>query len=366
MMNWDVFMKDAGSKLDSRLTQRAAASRRQVLAGMTSGLAAPALFGTGLSLFSPVPEAHAAEGELRFTHVYGETVLEKPATRVVSLGFTTQDALLALGTPPVGIRKWFGDMPYAVWPWAQAYLGDAKPTVLAGEVSAEIVASLQPDLIVGVGSGISKAEYDVLSQIAPVLMQAPDQAAYGTRWDVLTAMLGRALGKTAKADELIATNKAFFAAMRERHPDWAGKTAVCGYNFSGETGAFIGYDTRATFVTELGFRPTEKLVGLKTAEGFYAPLSPEDLSALDADVLIWISSFDTVPDIVSLPMRKTLKAHREGREVMAGSLIAGALSFGSVLSLPFAAQAVENDLALALDGDPVTVVPSSAKAGLAP
>jgi iron complex transport system substrate-binding protein len=69
---------------------------------------------------------------------------------------------------------------------------------------------------------------------------------------------------------------------------------------------------------------------------------------------------------VALPMRKTLKAHREGREVMAGSLIAGALSFGSVLSLPFALKELEADLVLALDGDPATKVASSVKAGLAP
>ncbi len=340
-------------------------SRRQLLTGIATGLATPALLGTGI-LSTTASQARAAGEGLLFTHEYGETVLEKPATRVVSLGFTTQDALLALGTPPVGIREWFGARPYAVWPWAESYLGDAKPTVISGEVSIEIVASLQPDLIIGVGSGISKAEYDVLSQVAPVLMQPADNPSYGTRWDVQTEMFGRALGKVDKASELIATNRALFAAVRERHPDWAGKTGVCAYNFNGETGAFIGSDTRATFMAELGFKPTEKLVDLKTAQGFYAPQSPEDLSALDADLLVWISSFDTVPDIVKLPMRKTLKAHKEGREVMAGSLIAGALSFGSVLSLPFALKELEGDIALALDGDPATRVPSSVKAGLAP
>ncbi|MGF9565517.1 ABC transporter substrate-binding protein [Neorhizobium sp. JUb45] len=340
-------------------------SRRQLLTGIATGLSAPALLGTGV-LSMTASKARAADDSLLFKHVYGDVTLEQPASRVVSLGFTTQDSLLALGTPPVGIREWFGARPYAVWPWAESYLGDAKPTVISGEVSIEIVASLQPDLIIGVGSGISKAEYDVLSQVAPVLMQPVDNPSYGTRWDIQTEMFGRALGKVEKANELIARNRALFAAVRERHLDWAGKTAVCAYNFSGETGAFIGSDTRATFMAELGFKPTEKLVGLKTAQGFYAPQSPEDLSALDADLLVWISSFDTVPDIVALPMRKTLKAHRQGREVLAGALIAGALSFGSVLSLPFALGELEGDIALALDGDPATTVPSSVKAGLAP
>ena len=57
---------------------------------------------------------------------------------------------------------------------------------------------------------------------------------------------------------------------------------------------------------------------------------------------------------------------REGREVFAGSLTAAALSFGSVLSLPFALSQLEADIAAAMDGDPATKVASAVKAGVAP
>ncbi|TWF58295.1 ABC transporter substrate-binding protein [Neorhizobium alkalisoli] len=331
-------------------------NRRQLLAGFASSLAAAGLSGM---------PALAAADDLHFVHAFGEITLPQPAKRVVSLGYTTQDTLLALGVVPLAIRQWFGNQPYAVWPWARPLLGDAKPQLISGEVSPEIVASLQPDLIVAIGSGVSKAEYEVLSQIAPVLMQTSDQPSYGTTWDVLLTVIGRAVGMSDKADELIAGVHKKFADARERHPDWAGHTAVCAYNFGGESGAFIGSDTRATFVRELGFKAPEKLE-VATKEGFYSRLSPEDLSALDADLLIWISSADAAPDIVALPMRKTLKAHLEGREVFAGAELAGALSFGSVLSLPFALDKLEAEIALALDGKPETQVPSSVAAGLAP
>ena len=332
-------------------------SRRQLLGGFAASLLVPSLVATSAS---------AVEDDLRFVHAYGETVLPGPAKRVVSLGYTTQDPLLALGVAPIAVRKWFGDMPYGVWPWAQPLLGDVKPALIEGEVSIEIVASLAPDLIVGIGSAISKDEYDVLSQIAPVLMHAPDKQTYGTQWDEMTRTIGRAVGKTARAEELIAQTRKNFTDARGRHPQWADKTAVCGYNFGGETGAFIGTDTRQSFLNELGFKTPEKLIGMRSSGEFYGRLSPEDLSPLDADLLIWISSFDSVPDIVALAMRKTLRMHREGREVLAGSLVAGALSFGSVLSLPFALDALEPEIELALDGNPQTPVPSAVKAGLAP
>jgi iron complex transport system substrate-binding protein len=350
-------MDEAAHSEQSRPGRPPGLPRRRFLAGLAAGALLPVTGGS---------RAIAAGEDLRFVHAFGETTLSKPAQRVISLGYTTQDPLLALGVRPVAIRQWFGSFPHGVWPWAQSLLGDAKPAMISGEVSMELVASLAPDLIVGIGSGISEAEYAVLSQIAPVLMQPAGLPAYGMPWDELTLMLGRAVGKAALAEELVASSRQKFADARQRHPDWAGKTAVCAYNYGGETGAFSGFDTRARFLKELGFQPPPKLVELANPDVFYTPLSPEDLSPLDADLLVWISSFDVVPDIVALPMRRTLRAHKEGREVLAGAIVAGALSFGSVLSLPFALEQLEADIALALDGDPSTAARSSVAAGLAP
>lgn len=307
----------------------------------------------------------AAGTELRFTHAFGEAVLPAPAKRVVSLGYTTHDTLLALDVPPVALRYWFGDQPNGVWPWAQPHLNGTTPVIISGEAGAETIAALQPDLIVGIGSGISEAEYAVLSQIAPTLMHNVGRGTYDTPWDELAGLLGRAVGKDALATELVAGTKQAFADARGRHPDWTGKRGAAAYHFGGDTGAFTTADTRGRFLTELGFvgMPEVEKLG---AGNFFASLSPEDLSPVDADLLVWISSYDSAPDLVSLEMRKMLKAHTEGREVFAGSLTAAALSFGSVLSLPYALSLLEADIAAAMDGDPATKVASAVKAGLAP
>ncbi|MBJ3778716.1 ABC transporter substrate-binding protein [Acuticoccus mangrovi] len=313
-----------------------------------------------------LPAAAARADDLRFAHAFGETVLPAPARRVVSLGYTTQDPLLALGVAPLAVRGWFGDMPFGVFPWAQPLLGDAEPVVLVGEVSMERVAALAPDLVVAIGSGISEAEYGVLSRIAPTLVHEKGVGPYGTPWDHLTRTIGRAVGKAAAADALVAGVRETYAAARARHPGWADKTGVAAYHYGGETGAFILPDTRASVLAELGFRPTPAVAALSGPDEFYAALSPEDLSPLDADVLVWVSSFGTAPDLVALPMRKTLNAYREGREVYAGPLAAAAMSFGSVLSLPFVLDLLEADIAAAADGLPETPVASAAAAGLAP
>lgn len=61
--------------------------------------------------------------------------------RVVSLGYTTQDPLFALGVPPVAVRHWFGDFPYGVGPWAQPYLGGVQPVLLIGGAGALAAAA---------------------------------------------------------------------------------------------------------------------------------------------------------------------------------------------------------------------------------
>ncbi|NDW01126.1 iron-siderophore ABC transporter substrate-binding protein [Salipiger sp. PrR002] len=331
---------------------RALLSRRGFLSSSACLLATPALAATGSGL--------------RFDNVYGETQLPAPAKRVVSLGYNTHDALLALGVVPVGIRYWYGDYPYGVWPWAQDLLGSAQPTVMTGEVSIETVASLTPDLIVASGSGISQDEYALLSQIAPVLMQDPAYSTYGSPWDVELQRIARATGTEDRAKQLLAQVRERFTTFREAHPDWQGQSAVCAWHDGGQTGAFMGGDTRAQFLAELGFRPPERLQQMQVIDGFYTALSPEDLSPIDADLLIWISSDERASDIASLAMRRTLSAYAEGREVFCNELLAGALSFGSVLSMPFALDRLGPEFAAALDGDPTTAVPTAQAAGLLP
>ncbi|MEQ8899382.1 MAG: ABC transporter substrate-binding protein [Roseovarius sp.] len=339
---------------DIRARAVSARTRRQVLrlAGGCALLGAPAIL-------------RAAE-PLRFAGPWGETVLDRPASRVVSLGYTTQDPLLALGVVPLAVREWFGARPHAVWPWAEDRLGGAAPAVLTGEVSMELVAGSAPDLIVGIGSGISRAEYELLSRIAPVLMQEPGQPAFGTPWQADTRRIARAIGQTGRAERLIAGVENGFAAARARHPGWQGATAVAAWQNGGQTGAFMPGDARAQVFAGLGFTLPPALQDLAAIDGFYTTLSPEDLSPLDADLLVWISSFSGAAAIAGLPMRRTLQAHREGREVFADEVTAAALSFGSVLSLPFALDRLESEITAALDGTPETVVPSARAAGLVP
>jgi iron complex transport system substrate-binding protein len=62
-------------------------------------------------------------------HKYGSTTIPNEPERVVSIGYNDQDAILALGAVPVGVREWFGEKPDATWAWAHKRLRGTHPTV---------------------------------------------------------------------------------------------------------------------------------------------------------------------------------------------------------------------------------------------
>jgi iron complex transport system substrate-binding protein len=294
-------------------------------------------------------------------HKFGTTTIEAEPQRVVSVGFNDQDALLALGVVPVGIREWYGEQPFATWPWAIDALGDAEPEVLASaELNFEQITALEPDLIVGLSSGMTESEYATLSGIAPTIAQSAEYIEYGVPWDVGTLTVGRAVGRVAEAEALVTEVQDRIAAEAAAHPEWAGQEVAVGYVLSDtEIGAYASGDPRPQLLAQLGLvTPAEfdELAG----DLFYSSFSFEEIGRLDRDVLVWIASTpEVMAQIEASPLRPTLQASTEGREVFLGQLEAGAFSFGSVLSLPYLLDALVPQIEAAIDGDPATVVPAA-------
>ena len=314
---------------------------------------------------TPATDPTAAAFPVTITHKFGDITIDAAPERVVSIGFTDQDWLLALGVTPIAVRDWYGEQPYATWPWAQDELGDAEPTVLAStELNFEEIAALQPDLIVGVSAGITDADYETLSKIAPTLAQPGEYIDYGTPWDVATTLIGEAVGKRAEAAAIIEHVESLYADARAEHPEFEGASASVAFYFDDMPGAYSSQDSRSRVISDLGFVIPPEFDEL-AGDAFFFSISNEEISVLDTDVLVWIVSdaagIDTVRDIA---LRPTLRAYAEGRELITSVELAGAFSFASPLSIEYALEQLVPELALAVDGDPATPVPSAAAIGV--
>ena len=302
----------------------------------------------------PTPGGGSGAFPVSVTHSLGTTEIPAEPQRVVSLGYTDQDAILALGVVPVAIREFTGNQPSATWPWAQSQLQGQSPEVLTGEISPEQLAALEPDLIVAVSAGLDQAQYDLYSGIAPVVTQPEGSVAFQTTWQDTTAIIGEALGRSEQADDLVTELEARFEEVRAEYPQLAGANgAVAALSSNGGAAYFVytGADYRASFLTELGM--TQPPVFAERAAGsFYAEISTEELGLLDEnDVVAWLGIPGTPNSgIEQQAGYPALRVGQEGRVVNLTEEQGVAMSFSSVLSLPGLLDTVPEQLAAAVGG----------------
>ena len=270
------------------------------------------------------------------SHSLGSTTVERAPERIVTLGMTDADVVLALGETPVGIRSPY-NFPRGVGVWAEDELGSATPAVMGREINYEAIAALAPDLILDVVSGGEREQYDTLSRIAPTVALPQGATAYAPAWQESTMLIAAALGQEAEGAELVARTEAYLADVRTAHPGFAGRTVTYIDAFGAEAFAGGRDATAVQMMGELGFRPVRHIQDLQTDET-QIPISNELLGQLDADaVLIYAFGNTQEQAVAQNPALGTLSAVRDGRAYWLPDL---SLSSPSVLSIPYGVDAL--------------------------
>ncbi|MFI1329278.1 iron-siderophore ABC transporter substrate-binding protein [Streptomyces sp. NPDC020845] len=306
----------------------------------------------------------AAGGALPVTipHKYGSTTIKNEPKRIVTVGLTDQDAVLALGKVPVGTTEWNGGYEGAIGPWARDELGSAKPPTVLKDTGTgpqtEEIAALRPDLVLAVYGGLTKEQYETLSKFAPVVAQPKEYNDFGVPWQRQTELIGTALGQKAKAKELVKGVQTTFRTVAAEHPAFAGADAVMATPCDGSF-VFGSQDPRSRVLTDLGFTlpaDLDKVIG----DEFGANISKERTDLLDTDAIVWIVA-DPAKDEGKLdrnPLYADLKVAKQDREVYVkeSSDYGNAISSVTVLSLPYTLDRLAPQLAAAVDGKPATRV----------
>jgi iron complex transport system substrate-binding protein len=298
-------------------------------------------------------------------HYYGETTVEAAPQRIVSVGMHEQDFLYALGLSPVGVKEWWGEHPYATWPWAEderAALG-AEPEVMNTEgINFEWVAAQDPDLIIAIYVSMDEESYARLSQIAPTVVTPAGYEHWGAPWQAELAIIDRATsGTTEKSDAIVADFAERYAAVREQYPELAGKTGTNLYYADGAFTAWGSGDLASKFLIDLGLVFPPELDALAQDDN-RIDISAENIDLLDMDVAIWpIDSGDTTTQsgVEAMDLYQRLDIAREGRSIWlddGDGLAYAAMSWQTPLSLGYLLDVLPPKLAAAADGDPATAV----------
>ena len=181
-------------------------------------------------------------------HAYGETVIESEPKNVATISWGNHDVPLALGIVPVGVSKanYGKSDENGLLPWtAEKYkeLGVEKPVVYddVDGLDYEAISDSNPDVILAAYSGITQEEYDLLSQIAPVV--AYPKNAWQTLWREQITMDATAMGKKAEGEALVKELDELIKEKTANYTDLKGKTAVFCYFNPADLGKFYIYTT---------------------------------------------------------------------------------------------------------------------------
>ncbi|WP_235988947.1 iron-siderophore ABC transporter substrate-binding protein [Aquibacillus kalidii] len=278
-------------------------------------------------------------------HAFGETVIESKPERVATVQWANHDVALALGVVPVG----FSAANYGVQddsgllPWTAEKLeelGVDDPNIYQDTdgLDFEAISDSNPDVILAAYSGITQEDYDILSEIAPVVAYQTDPWITTWRDQVLYNATG--MGMKEEGEQLIKDTEKLIKEKASEYPEIKGKK-VAFANFSADDlskiHVYTHEDPRGAFLIELGMEYPESVKSAITDPSSFAlTLSAENADVLnDADILIGYGDESLYQAVKEDPLLGKIPAIERGSVVFIGN------------NTPLAAAGNPNPLAIA-------------------
>lgn len=331
-------------------------SRPRALAALLVPLAALSLAACGRGATSETDTASASAQGATITHSFGETTVPAEPQRVVTWGWGSADAAVALGVVPVAMpHQSYGGDEQGVLPWLRERLeadGEQVPTVLPDqqEVPIEAIAAAEPDLVLAPYSGLTQQEYEQLSQIAPTV--APPGAPWSTPWRETVEIVGEALGRSEEAEQLLSDIDASVDEQAAKHPQLEGKSVAMVWDTPDALYVYKPADARVAFTEDLGLVTAPSVEQLASGdETFYYTLSEERLGELDSDILVTYADSARASQafLSSAPARAMEQVQRGAVAQVVGTELIAAVSPPTALSLTYGLEDYVDALAAAAD-----------------
>lgn len=253
----------------------------------------------------------SAEGKRIVKHAMGETEIVGTPQKVVVLTNEGTEALLALGIKPVGaVRSWTGD------PWYPHIKDEMEGVTVVGEESQpnlELIAGLQPDLIIGNKMRQEKV-YEQLQAIAPTVMSEDLRG----NWMNNFKLYAEALGQTDKGNELLGAFETRIADFKAKAGDKVKETVSVVRFMDGKTRVYHTNTFSGIIFEQLGLARNQMTLNAK--DTFVDEITKERLPEVDADRLFYFTyetgdgkANQTELDWINDPLWKNLNVVKNGK-----------------------------------------------------
>lgn len=276
-------------------------------------------------------EATASESEypIVINHAFGQTVIESKPERVATIQWANHDVVLALGVVPVGfsaanygVQDDSGMLPWTAEKLKQ--LGVENPNIFQDTdgLDFEAIADAAPDVILAAYSGITQEDYDILTEIAPVV--AYQTKPWVTTWREQVLFNATGMGMKEEGEQLIKDTENLIQEKASQYPEMQGKK-VAWVNFSAKDMSklhiYTPADPRGAFLIELGMEYPQSITQQISDESNYSlRLSAENADALyDADLIIGYGDDSLYEAVKADPVLGKIPAIQRGSAVFIGN-----------------------------------------------
>lgn len=277
------------------------------------------------------PDVPVFPVSLQTTH--GTVEIAAAPERIVSLG--TPDAAIALGSVPLAIPRSTAD-PSGINPYLQETYDGTDPEVelldMAGGIPFAAVEALEPDLILATDIAVTPADYERLSQIAPVVTYRSPDHHVDNSWQDQTRLVGEALGLPDKADAMVRELDNHITDLQTEYRRWNDLSFTFSTFADGTFFAIRDPDDGGFELLELlGFVIAPTLAA--TELGPDNSLPPEQVPALDADLVVVLCPDEAVDALMAQPGFAGLPAVADDRWFTIPPVIEGPMRFPGIINV---------------------------------
>lgn len=203
-----VFSGPSGPPPPTTAPPRAPGPRRWI-AALTATVVVVTAAVVGAVIWNGDQENTAPYAPQSFAHSRGTTQITTEPKRVAALGPGDGDAVLSLGVQPVVLVAPDGRLPS----WEQQRADDSVQVLRGIDIAA--LDSADPDVIIATGD-LDPATYTALATIAPTIGRPGRDPSW--TWQEQLGWIGRVLGRSDTAEDLLSAAAAQQSEVRAQHP----------------------------------------------------------------------------------------------------------------------------------------------------
>jgi len=215
------------------------------------------------------------------THAMGVTEVPDAPVRVAILTNEGTEALLHLGVVPVGAAQSWQGNPF--YPHLADQLADTVSLGTETAINLEVLASLQPDVIIGTVFRHEKV-YEQLSAIAPTVLSA----TIGPQWLENYEFYGRTVGLGDRAAANAEAFRAQAAALGDAIGDRVDEEVSLVRFAVGRTRIYSDHSFAGVVLDLVGFRRP----ALQQSQDTFVQIGKERIPEMDADRIFYFAPDD--------------------------------------------------------------------------